>query len=444
MKTLLEYCFVLVFINLHNYFFFRYCYQILRPRFTQKWYYILIPFILSQLSLTLIVLRVFIPLSYVIIFVVYWTVFRILFKDSLFSILFVCLNNTFNMLILRDLTIAVFSLIFNQSMYQVTRVPELNILSLGVTRLLMLILDSFLYKTSGYRSISSLLEAKKGMTFIILTKATLLLIMLNLDCINYYYVDNIKLTGMNLLNYFFAYGCYYFLHTLSGITFKWSNQEMTHELTLLQLKHQKELYEKQSQSQELQRIYNHDYKDIMQNSINLLNRGDTKGAKKLLNELNVQIDHINQQTKRYSNSLIVDAILNDLDHKCLKEGIKFTGECYIPENMPLCALQLSQIFNNISNNSFEACMRQPEYEHRWIHIKSYVQNHMLIIFAQNSYNGALIIENNKFMTSKTNKRLHGIGLESIKYTIGKLNGMVLIKTDHAPNVFKLLIKLTYH
>lgn len=109
--------------------------------------------------------------------------------------------------------------------------------------------------------------------------------------------------------------------------------------------------------------------------------------------------------------------------------------------MKISELQFSRIFNNLANNTFEACDKQKESEKRWITFKSYVKDGNLIIYVQNSFNGIVRYEKEKLATTKRDQKMHGIGLDSIRHTVEELNGMVIVKPDQEKKIFEQLIKI---
>lgn len=48
---------------------------------------------------------------------------------------------------------------------------------------------------------------------------------------------------------------------------------------------------------------------------------------------------------------------------------------------------------------------------------------------ENSYNGVLIKENHRFLTTKERKENHGIGLKSVSNTLEKYNGVMDISNE---------------
>ena len=66
---------------------------------------------------------------------------------------------------------------------------------------------------------------------------------------------------------------------------------------------------------------------------------------------------------------------------------------------------------------------------------------VLQIEIENSYNGKLDIKEGKFLTTKTDKRFHGIGLSNVKRIVEKYNGLIEIQSGE--NVFLQVLYFIY-
>ena len=95
-------------------------------------------------------------------------------------------------------------------------------------------------------------------------------------------------------------------------------------------------------------------------------------------------------------------------------------------------IDISSIFSNLIDNAIEACNKINENNiNKYITIKSTFIKGYYVVRCENSKSNELIIKNNKILTSKKDKFLHGIGLESIKSSIKKYNGELKIKDSES-------------
>lgn len=381
------------------------------------------------------------PIAYLILFVSTFFLFNIFFHETKFSIFTVCINVLFQLVLIRDVVVSIFSIAFKTSVYDIVAQRELYMLSFAITRILILILilnfDKICEKTKAKKLLKNISVLKQ----MLLIKGALLIMMLNSNY-TYYYSGNTKQVALILLiNRIIIYGCFYFIIGMEIKQLSWKDAEINHEITAMQLEYQKDNYLKRERYSKILQMYNHDFKSILNNVNKLIENNKINEARDILSNIDSEINIIIEENKKYSNRLIVDIILNELAEKCRESNIKFLAECYIPENLNLKDLEISRIFSNIANNAYEACMKQTSSEYKEINFKSYIKDENLVILEQNTFNGVLIVEKNKLRTTKKNSEHHGIGIESIKNIVEYFGGIVLIKFNEEKKEFKIIIKI---
>ncbi|WP_131038145.1 sensor histidine kinase [Clostridioides difficile] len=154
--------------------------------------------------------------------------------------------------------------------------------------------------------------------------------------------------------------------------------------------------------------------------------GKNEFADKYIKDINKQIKECN--TIFNTQNMILDVILSDKKSICDMNNIYFLVdinflECNFIEMPDICS-----IFSNIIDNAIEACIKIKDNSiEKYITIKSTFIKGYYIIRCENSKMNKVIIKNNKIFTSKKDKFLHGIGIESIKSSIRKYNGELKIK-----------------
>ena len=340
-----------------------------------------------------------------------------------------------------DETPMTISLITNQSMYTLVQDKGNYMLSFCVSRIIVLFILFNFNKLLPLDVAKKILMNIPILKFTILVKGTLVILMLNSNYIDFYSA-NIKTTTIPLLMNRVIIGlCYYFLLFTQIQQIKFKEVELNNKLISLQLEHQEELYKKRDHYAEILRMYNHDFKSVLTNISYFLDQGDIPKAQEILKTIDSDIKVIVTENQCYSNRLIVDVILKSLSERCKQANIEFNAECSIPDHLSLSDLSLSRIFGNLVNNAYEACIRQDEQEMRKIIFKSYIKDDFFILYTQNSFNGEIIIEQNKIRTTKRNKKQHGVGIESIKNIVESANGIALFDVNEEKNMFRFYIKI---
>lgn len=389
----------------------------------------------------LITYKIFIPLTYFILSIVLYFSLRLCFTDLKSVIFIICINIVFQLVLTRDIVIGVSSLITNQSMYTLVQDKGNYMLSFCVSRIIVLFILFNFNKLLPLDVAKKILMNIPILKFTILVKGTLVILMLNSNYIDFYSA-NIKTATIPLLMNRVIIGiCYYFLLFTQIQQIKFKEVELNNKLISLQLEHQEELYKKRDHYAEILRMYNHDFKSVLTNISYFLDQGDIPKAQEILKTIDSDIKVIVTENQCYSNRLIVDVILNSLSERCKQANIEFNAECSIPDHLSLSDLSLSRIFGNLVNNAYEACIRQDEQEMRKIIFKSYIKDDFFILYTQNSFNGEIIIEQNKIRTTKRNKKQHGVGIESIKNIVESANGIALFDVNEEKNMFRFYIKI---
>lgn len=431
--------FILIYI--YNVCQLNYFNKLLTPRFSSRIMIMFLSLFLTLVSMFLITYKIFIPLTYFILSIVLYFSLRICFTDLQSVIFIICINIIFQLVLTRDIVIALSSLITHQSMYTLVQDKGNYMLSFCVSRIIVLFIMFNFNKFLPLDVAKKILMNIPILKFSILVKGTLVILMLNSNYINFYSA-NIKTAAIPMLiNRVIICLCYYFILFTQIQQIKFKEVELNNKLISLQLEHQEELYKKRDHYAKILRTYNHDFKSVLTNVSYFLDEGDIPKAQEILKTIGSDVKVIIAENQCYSNRLIVDVILNSLSERCKQANIEFNAECSIPDHLSLSDLSLSRIFGNLANNAYEACIKQNEQEIRKIIFKSYIKDDFFIIYTQNSFNGEIIIEKNKIRTTKRNKKQHGVGIESIKNIVESANGIALFDINEQKNIFRFYIKI---
>ncbi|WP_196345873.1 sensor histidine kinase [Paraclostridium sordellii] len=345
------------------------------------------------------------------------------------------------MIVNRDIVIGILSIILKKSMYQVVQSYEAYVLSFALCRILILILGINFEKICSLDIAKKLLINRKRLKSLILTVTSLVIILLNSNYIYYYSGDISTTTFHMLVNRICINTCFYFALSMGIKSIKWVEDEVLYKSNLLNLEYNENINKKIDDYSNLLKMYNHDFKNILLNIKDSIEIGDNEKAKEIILAFDEKIQDVTNYNKKLSNNSLVNALLNRLYEECNSNNILFDSDCYIPSNLSITDLELVNIFNNLSSNAFEACIKQDNTEPKWINFKSYVKDDNLIIYQNNSFNGYIKFRNDRLITTKKNKKLHGIGVESIKHIVNEANGMALVKVDKENREFKFLIKI---
>lgn len=134
----------------------------------------------------------------------------------------------------------------------------------------------------------------------------------------------------------------------------------------------------------------------------------------------------------------VDLILNYKLSEINEKSIEIKYDVSLAKSLPL-SLDEGDIFvilYNLLDNAIEACEVVP-YGQRWIHLSIRHINEMFMLNIQNSFHIQPVYDQGELLTSKKDKRLHGIGMRSVKKIVQKYKGR--IECNVTQNIFDVSI-----
>ena len=139
-----------------------------------------------------------------------------------------------------------------------------------------------------------------------------------------------------------------------------------------------------------------------------------------------------------SRNSAVDAIINEKMLTAQKNSIP-THFDVVPldfENVP--SMDICTILSNALDNAIEACVKLQNPSDRYINVKINTDNGIFISVSNPSAEAPKKIAG-VFISTKKDKENHGLGLKSIRRTVDKHGGDMLIK--HENNIFTLITQL---
>ncbi|KKY01593.1 histidine kinase, partial [Paraclostridium benzoelyticum] len=180
------------------------------------------------------------------------------------------------------------------------------------------------------------------------------------------------------------------------------------------------------ESQEKMKQVYHDMNNHMENIRSLKNSSE---------DVNEYINNIEDEVKNNKNiyntgNALLDIILYEKSKECIKNNIDFSVGIDFSKCEFIDMIDISSIFSNLIDNAIEACNKIDDNNiEKYITIKGIFIKSYYVVRCENSKTNKVIIKNNKILTSKKDKFLHGIGLDSIKSSIKKYNGELKIKNS---------------
>lgn len=190
------------------------------------------------------------------------------------------------------------------------------------------------------------------------------------------------------------------------------------------LQQQNNAYSKQfeliNQSQENIKMLRHDIKNHMSSLQALIKANDNERALNYLKNIYDHGNYSNEYAK--SGNSEIDSILNYKINEASKHGIKVNVSLNIPEKLSIQPFDLSVVLGNLIDNSIEATLKLSD--DKTINVSIEYERNVLYISISNPYDGKLLYKNSKLKTTHHDKENHGIGLNSVKKSVDKYNGVL--------------------
>ena len=202
---------------------------------------------------------------------------------------------------------------------------------------------------------------------------------------------------------------------------------------------------------EMDRMYSgirgmkHDMKNSLTVIMQLADSGSNEELRDYLSGLSQTLDRLEFQYK--TGNAVVDTLLNTKYHEIMRTlpDLQFHADKLLfPEKLMIQSYDIGIILGNALDNALEACKKlkaeEPEAE-TFIRLSSYAKGKMFFLEIENSFDGKVVRKQDaEFpVTTKADKKVHGIGLINIKHTAEKYYGDVDWSIKH--KVFTLSVML---
>ncbi|WRS28720.1 GHKL domain-containing protein [Oscillospiraceae bacterium MB08-C2-2] len=193
-------------------------------------------------------------------------------------------------------------------------------------------------------------------------------------------------------------------------------------------------YESYRKHMESFRAFKHDFQAIMASLRALISAREIESALELIQSIHKNIHKQAQSHKKYSDSVVLDALLQDLVASCAEKEISLSFKVFSTQDTGLSMLDSIRIFYNLTRNAVEACEKVPVAE-RFIKISTSKNKHWATLEVANAYDGMSIVTNGNMSTTKPEQQEHGLGLGIVKEIAEELGGFVVHELDSEAKTF---------
>ena len=194
------------------------------------------------------------------------------------------------------------------------------------------------------------------------------------------------------------------------------------------------------QLQEMSRIwqqtreYRHDMKQKYLLIESYINQGEYEKIRELYRQNMERLTEDEYISK--TGNVSFDTIINYKAAVAQKNGIKVKLDTVIPYDMKLEDVDLYSLLGNLFDNAIEAA-KKVEKEEREIKLMAKISGNNLYLEMENPYVGNLRKQGENYVTTKENRKEHGLGLRIVENIVNRHNGQFII--NDIENYFKVKV-----
>lgn len=171
----------------------------------------------------------------------------------------------------------------------------------------------------------------------------------------------------------------------------------------------------------------HDLKDYLIDLKGAIQIGKIDDTLKKI-DLLLELNQIYRHEIARSGNIVIDSLINYQYSIAKQYGIEFKCQICIPESLSVEGSDLCIILGNLLENACEAVRSLPSSENKHINIAIAILKGVMMISIQNKYKGTIRKDlHGNIITSKQERKNHGLGLSSVKKAVDKYHGELLIR-----------------
>lgn len=189
-------------------------------------------------------------------------------------------------------------------------------------------------------------------------------------------------------------------------------------------------------SQNALRYYRHDMRNHLYKMRDMVEKGEYKQLEEYIGQA-VSYMKIDKKVIDSGNSEI-DCLLNYKLRNIEEMNIKLETKFVLPHELFINVFDINIVLGNLIDNALEALKQCDERE---LIVRLTYSKGVMFITIKNSFSGNIKIDSNnqKLFTTKKDLKNHGLGLQSVQYTIDKYYGTMEIETTEKMFIVKALM-----
>ena len=224
-----------------------------------------------------------------------------------------------------------------------------------------------------------------------------------------------------------------------------SEMFMKHSRAVLLAK-ERDYYHEQSEL--IQRHYKElrKFRHDMKNRMIVIQEMSDNGGNKAVSEYTRKLADRLEQIKTYSmtGNIAIDSVIDYKMTQAYENNISVETDIAIPEKLEADEDDMAVVLGNALDNAIEAVLKVRNENEHYIKIKMEYEQEVLFIYIKNSFDSVVKDNGTKLLTRKKDKKMHGIGLQSINDIVGKYRGEVELRYSGNEFLIQIVLYLDKH
>ncbi len=187
------------------------------------------------------------------------------------------------------------------------------------------------------------------------------------------------------------------------------------------------------------RAFRHDLKNQMIGVSELMSAERYEEAKELMGELSGKLN--TKTLYSTTGNIPIDSIINYKLQNAGNEQIRVEAEIAVPEDLGMNVSDSITVLGNLLDNALHA-VRQVEESRRYLKLKVVFDKGRMMIHCANPYVTEVQYEEGEIISTKTNRKEHGLGLKNIEAVAEKYNGCMNVNHNDGVFAVDVLLYLT--
>lgn len=181
---------------------------------------------------------------------------------------------------------------------------------------------------------------------------------------------------------------------------------------------QKKYYETQKRSNNEIRSIKHDMKNHLLCIKQLCANGNYSGLDEYISDISDTLDSVDKSI--HTGNEIADVIINEKIRQANELGIDFSY-CGEPVNINIKPVDVCTILSNLLDNAIEANSEVGPYN-KYVELTFRQTKNFLLITVKNPTVNNIKISDNIIVTTKSDKKIHGFGIDNVRRAVKKYEG----------------------